>query len=154
MVDLVHELQSADRRASHPPGDAIRAGTAVVDGETQPALEVQASARVTYLVRMPERAAFHARVALLPSASPTGVLVRFGISNDRFYNELANVQVGPSPIGGPPMWQPIDVDLTLYSGWKWSVFYQPGRRTWKIILNANESPGGTVVWARPVITTW
>jgi len=35
---------------------------------------------------------------------------------------------------------------------KFSIFYQPLRKTWRLIFSADSPPGGMVAWARPVLT--
>jgi len=130
----------------------VRADVVTVGAGPEPAVITETPARVIYQVRMPARASFHARVALMPDESgrPRGAAVRVGISDDRFYDELAKVPL-TSAAGAAPQWQSVEVDLGGYSGWQWSVFYRPSQITWKLILNADATPGGTIAWIAPVI---
>jgi len=151
-IDLVYELRHAERRAAKPIDEAVRTDTITVSGGIEPVVITEPPARVIYRVRMPSRSSFHARVALMPGAAgqPRGASIRIGLSDDRFYDELVRIPLTPAT-GEIPQWQPVDVDLGAYSGWQWSIFYRPSQITWKLILNADATPGGTVAWAAPVI---
>jgi hypothetical protein len=70
------------------------------------------------------------------------------VSDERSYEELARVPVASGS------WQPIRVDLTPFSGWKWSLFYQPSRRDWKLIIGADPTPAGTIVWRGITVERW
>jgi hypothetical protein len=149
-IDLVAALPSAERRARASVDTAIRATAIVRDGADRPALVTEAPARVLYPVTFPARARFHADVALAPS-SGAGITVRVGISDDRSYDELYRATLDPSPAGGD-VWHPIDIDLKEYSGWAFSLFYQPWRRHWHLVLNADATPGGRAIWLEPSVT--
>jgi hypothetical protein len=79
-----------------------------------------------------------------PGGSATA---RIGISDDRRYEQLANI---PLDAGAARAWQPVTIDLGGYSGWQWSLFYRPWERNWKIVFGA-DGEGGRIAWARPVI---
>jgi hypothetical protein len=142
-------LPTAERRALGQADAAIRATVIARDRTDQPALVTEAPARVIFPVNMPARAHFRAAVSLQPPAG-AGVTVRMGIADNRRYDELLRMNVEPSTPGTDP-WRPIDVDLRAYSGWQWSLFYRPSRITWKLVLNADATPGGSVVWLNPTI---
>lgn len=139
----------AERRALGPADVAIHATVIARDRSDQPALVTDAPARVIFPVNMPVHAHFRAAVSL-QSPAGTGVTVRMGIADNRRYDELLRVNVGP-PVPGADPWRPIDVDLRAYSGWQWSLFYRPSSITWKLVLNADATPGGSVVWLNPLI---
>jgi hypothetical protein len=148
-IDLVAALPTAERRALGPADAAIRATMVARDQVDQPALVTDAPARVIFPVKMPARARFRAAVSLQSPASPA-VTIRMGIADDRRYDELLRVNVEPAA-PGTDGWTPIDVDLGAYSGWQWSLFYRPSRITWRLVLNADATPGGSIVWLRPTI---
>ena len=148
-IDLVAALPTAERRALAAPDTAIRATVVTRDRLDQPALVTAAPARVIFPVNMPARGRFRTAVALQSSAG-TGVTIRVGIADSRSYDELLRVRVEPAAPGADP-WRTIDVNLGAYSGWQWSLFYRPSRITWKLILNADATPGGSVVWLNPLI---
>jgi len=148
-IDLVAALPTAERRALGSPDAAIRATVVTRDRVDQPALVTDAPARVIFPVNMPARARFRTAVSL-QSAAGTGVTIRIGLADSRSYDDLLRVNVEPSAPGVDP-WKPIDVDLGAYSGWQWSLFYRPARITWKLVLNADATPGGSVIWSRPII---
>jgi len=147
-MDLVAALPTAERRALQDPSAAIRADLVQDGADRRPALVTDAPARVIFPVRLPSKARFRARVALQPGSA--GATIRAGIADGRTYDELLRVPLVPAT-GATAAWQTIDVDLGAYSGWKWSLFYHPGRRTWKLVLNADATPGGTVLWLEPKV---
>jgi hypothetical protein len=148
-IDLVAALPTSERRALAPPDAAIHATVVSRDRADQPALVTDAPARVIFPVNMPARARFRTAVSLQSSAG-TGVTIRMGIADGRSYEELLRLSLDPPAAGADP-WRAIDVDLGAYSGWQWSLFYRPSRITWRLVLNADATPGGSVVWLRPTI---
>lgn len=48
----------------------------------------------------------------------------------------------------------MSVDLGDYSGVKFSLFYQPNQRTWRIVLATNVAEGAVAqaYWARPAVS--
>lgn len=119
-----------------------------------PALVMAAPSRVTWTLQFTERAELAAEVALAAEAGAPagdGVTIRIGISDNRSYDELLRVRLDKGPAGAPPAWRPILLDLSAFSGWKWSLFYQPSRRQWKLIVNADATPGGSAAWQGLVV---
>ena len=98
-----------------------------------------APSRVTWPVQLTERAELTARVAMLSDLN-LGVTIRVGISDNRNYDELTRIKIGTN-------WQPIRVDLSAFSGWRFSLFYHPNKKIWNLIVNADATPGGTAAWA-------
>lgn len=82
----------------------------------------------------------------LQSGSATA---RIGISDDRRYEQLANISLDGS--ARPRAWQTVSIDLGGYSGWQWSLFYRPWERTWRLIFSADGERGGHIAWARPIV---
>jgi hypothetical protein len=142
-IDLIALLPQAERRAAGSVDDAVRADSANVDGSPRPVLITRAPARVIWPLRFGSKVVLRSRVSLLPDASSSsaGVIVRVGISDERSYDELLR-----TPLDRPG-WRPIEIDLSAYSGWQWSLFYQPSRVTWRLVINADATPGGTMAWA-------
>ena len=147
-IDLLTELPHAERRAAGIVDQAVRVDLVNVGGDVEPALVMDAPARVIYVLTMPGTARLRANVAVTSNAAGAakGVQIRIGVSDDRFYDELLRRALPPAR-----SWTPIDVDLSRYSGRKWSLFYQPGRQAWKVILNSDVLPAGAAAWARPVV---
>lgn len=138
-VDLLSLLPSADRRAAGAVATAVRADVFAAGGDSRMALVMEAPSRVTWRVRLP----FHAR--LRSAVAGTGRL-RVGASNGRSYQEIGLVDAS-----GP--WTPIDLDLRTLSEVKWSLFYQPLRMDWQLIVNADAtSPGAVIAIDRPTLT--
>jgi hypothetical protein len=144
-IDLVRELPHALIQAPAAPG--ARQDFAPAEDGPVPALFMTAPARVTWTLQFPETAEVVARVALVDGGTAgRGVTVRLGISDNRAYHELLREQLPAVAPGSPPSWRTIRGDLSEFSGRKWSLFYQPSRLTWRLIANADATPGGTVAW--------
>jgi len=146
-LDLIHELPNAERRA---PGDinaAIRVDRAGPPDAERPSILMTAPARVTWSLRIPPHAHLTTAIRLtsLTDAPNQGVSVRVGISDNRIYEQVAGAVASASD------WQTVDVDLSRYSGFQWSLFYHPSNTTWHLVFSADATPGGTVAWAEPLI---
>jgi hypothetical protein len=148
-IDLAAALPSAEKRALGPPDEAIRATVVSRDQSEHPAIVTAAPARVLFPLRMPTRARFKTAISLV-AGSGAGVTIRVGISDNRSYDELQRRLVAPAATGADP-WQALDIDLAPYSGWQWSLFYRPGSTTWRLVFNADPTPGGRVAWLEPKI---
>jgi hypothetical protein len=146
--DLMRDLSSA-RIQPAATSEVARLGDLVDVAGSTAALLLRSPARLTWPVRFQEHAELDASVALVatpaePPPAPAGVIVRIAISDDRAFEELLRVSLTAQ--GDRIVWQPIRVDLGSYSGWKWSLFYQPSRITWNLIVAADPAPGGMVAW--------
>lgn len=152
-VDLLARLSTAERRAGSDINEAVRLDVVGIPGDARTALVMRAPARVTWPVTLPLHARFLSAVALVPDASalPQGVPVRIGLSDGRTYREIGKAEATGT-------WVPVELDLREYSEWKFSLFYQPLRKSWWLVLNADAtpgglgSPGGKVAWHRPRLT--
>ncbi len=146
-VDLLAHLPLAERRAGGNIDEAIRMDVVAVQGDARTALVMRAPARVTWPVTLPLHAQFRSALALVPDASvlPQGVSVRIGLSDGRTYREIGKAEAAGT-------WVPVALDLREYSEWKFSVFYQPLLKTWRLVLNADATPGGAVAWDLPRLT--
>jgi hypothetical protein len=145
--DLIPDLPRAERRAVGLVDEAIRVDVVGPPEDPRPALLMRAPARVTFTVRLPGHAHLMTAVWLLTGQSGPGVTVRVGLSDLRHYDELLSLHVAASP----GAWQPVDVDLSAYGGWQWSLFYRPSTIDWRLILNADPAPAGAVAWAQPLV---
>lgn len=140
--------------ARKQPEGAVRKESLTIAGVWMPVLLMPAPSRVTWPVRFAERVELDAALALTPggAGAPAGVTLRIGLSDDRWYNEVLRVRIDPAA-DGAETWRPIHVDLTPFSGWKWSLFYRPSRIAWKLIVNAEGAPGGTLAWRKLAFQT-
>jgi len=143
-VDLLAKLPSAEVRAGSDVLTAVRPDVVTVAGDSRTALVLRVPARVTWRTDLPFHAALRTAVATLPEG-PQDVTIRVGISDDRVYEDVAR-------FNSTPGWQAQVVDLRRFSEWKFSLFYQPLRRSWRLVINAEGTPGGLVALDRPVIT--
>jgi hypothetical protein len=145
-VDLLARLPAAERRAGGDVADAVRVDVVSAAGDARTALVMRAPARVTWTVQLPLHARFASALALVPaSPSSPGVTVRVGLSDDRIYHEIGKAEVTGT-------WMPFTLDLREHSEWKFSLFHQPLRKRWRLVLNADATPGGTVAWDLPRLT--
>jgi hypothetical protein len=155
-IDLLHELPQAERHAVPSTIDeAVRADSMVIGpGEPRrPVLITEAPARVIWSLRLPRQGRLRTSLALVPDARGAigpGVTVRIGISDGRLYEQLTRFAVA-APASGVVTWQPLEVDLSGYAGWQWSLFYRPSEILWRLAFSVDATPGGTLAWAAPVI---
>jgi len=143
-VDLLATLPSAEVRAGSDVLTAVRPDIVTVVGDPRTALVLRTPARVTWSVDLPLHTALRTAVALLPEGSQE-VTIRIGMSDDRVYEDVARFSATPE-------WQTQVVDLRRFSEWKFSLFYQPLRTSWRVVINAEGPPGGLVALDRPVLT--
>ncbi len=138
-VDLLSMLPTAERRAGGEVSTAIRADVFVAGGDGRMALVMEAPARVTWSVRLPVHAQFQTAVA-------GSARLRLGASNGRTYQEVAQIDVTAG-------WKPVTIDLRGLSEVQWSLFYQPLRMDWQLIINADvTAAGNTIALDRPRLT--
>jgi hypothetical protein len=139
-VDLLSLLPGAERRAGGDVTSAIRADVFVAQGDGRMALVLEAPARTTWSIRLPLHAQL--RTAVAGSAR-----LRIGVSNGRTYAHVAQLDASAG-------WRPVTIDLRDWSEAKWSLFYHPLRVEWRLIFNADATPGGTTIALdRPHLTT-
>lgn len=139
IVDLIGELNHAEKRPAEAFTLSDRRGVRAIAGP--------APGRIIWTLPIPRRAVFRAVTSVDGSAATR---FRVGVSDDRIYEGLAAVQ--SSPGSG---WTPIEADLSAYAGWKWSLFYQPEHRSWRLVLSADTVGGtpATAVWGNPEIVS-
>lgn len=148
-IDLLRELP---RAAVAPAARPNLVSVQVIDrdGAQHAALVMHPTSRVIWQVQMTEPAELRADIARLPGGDAGAELsVRIGVSNERIYEEHFRQRL-PHSAGEVPAWRPLVIDLSLYSGWKWSLFYQPSRRTWSLVLNV-EGGDAAAALVEPVI---
>jgi hypothetical protein len=150
IVDLVREMRSAEAR---PSAAAFEVADVSLFGRSGPAIRTLAPSRLVFVLAIPLRSTFSARVAIDSSVDggPQQPLrFRVGISDDRIYESLASVVLTP---GAQTDWTELRADLSAYAGWQWSVFYRPGERRWRLVLGVDSvaGPPGRGVWSAPGI---
>jgi hypothetical protein len=149
VIDLLRQISTAETRpvsgrfevTEHLCGDQPRASVAV-----------PANSRVTWAVMLPDRAVVVTGAAL---TGPSGARAAFrvGVSDERIYEPLWLQAVSADACGRG--WTPIEVDLGKYSGRKFSIFYRPSAKTWRIVLGVDVEAGNPerAHWAVPGIYT-
>jgi hypothetical protein len=149
VIDLMERFSAAETR---PAGGRFEIRDMTCGGSARPSLAVPSSSRAIWTTLLPSRAVFTAGLAV---EGPPGsaVLFRVGISDDRVYEGLASIRVRADDCGTG--WTPVSLDLGDYSGMKFSLFYQPNHRTWRIVLATNIEEGAVVraYWAQPGISS-
>jgi hypothetical protein len=154
IMDLAGMLYQGERRPAEARFDIV---PAAVNGSVRRAIRTPPIGRISWKLKLPAQASFRTYLAADPECMPSGkgVLFRIGISDGRTYEELLNQWVSPAADGSG--WVPIRLDLSPYSGFKWSLFYHPSRMWWWIVLNttadAPTQPGCTPrpIWGAPAI---
>lgn len=146
-IDLLDALPAAERRAADSVDEAVRMDVVGVEGDVRTALVMRAPARVTWDVKLPLHARLSTAIILVSGMPGTsgGVTVRIGLSDRRVYKEIGRAEATGA-------WVPVMLDLREYSEWKFSLFDQPLRKSWQLVLNADATPGGTVALAQPRLT--
>jgi hypothetical protein len=93
-------------------------------------------------------------VAIVPAQDQSAtVAFRVGVSDERLYDALAERRVSVAA-GQPPQWLPLTVDLSLYAGRKWSLFFRPDSHPWRLVFNADLLAGQAVaLWGSPGVDT-
>ena len=130
---LAGELGAAELRPDPARFDVRKA---LIDGELRPAIAVPPLSRITWSLRLPARPVLHAWLAAETDCPARAARIGFrvGISDGRVYEDLlvkSVTAVEPRAL----RWDPVTIDLTKYSGFKWSLFYHPSRITWRITFN-------------------
>ena len=150
IVDLVREMRTAEAR---PSPAAFEVADVSLNGQSGPAIRTVAPSRLVFVLAIPLRSTFSARVAIdggVDGAPPQPLRFRVGISDDRIYESLASVVLTPGMQTG---WTDLRADLSGYAGWQWSVFYRPGEQRWRLVLGVDSVSGlpGRGVWSAPGI---
>ena len=100
-----------------------------------------------FVLPVPRRSTFTARVAIdggLDGMPPQPLRFRVGVSDDRIYEQLAEVLLTPGSHTG---WTDLRTSLSAYAGWQWSLFYRPERQAWRLVLSTDAPAGaGRGVW--------
>ena len=147
VVNLVRELDRAEKR----PPDGFAIATREIGGQARPSIVVPVPSRLTIPLPLPRRGVLRAFASIDPTSSAAAVRLRVGVSDDRIYERLTDVDLSP----GDQRWIPVHTDLSAYAGWKWSLFYHPERVVWHVVLAADAVSGvpARAVWGSPEIVT-
>jgi hypothetical protein len=150
IVNLVRDFRSAEPR---PSPASFEVADVSIAGHSQPAVRTIAPSRLIYVLPVPRRSTFSARVAIeggIDGQPPQPLRFRVGVSDHRIYEQLADVLLTPGVHDG---WTELRADLSAYAGWQWSIFYRPERSTWRLVLSTDAVTGirGRGVWGTPGI---
>jgi hypothetical protein len=150
IVDLLRDFRDAETR---PSPTAFELTDVSVSGQSEPAIRTIAPSRLIFVLPIPRRSTFAVRVAIdggIDGAPPQPLRFRVGVSDDRIFEQLAEVLLTP---GVPAGWTELRADLSAYAGWQWSLFYRPEERRWRLVLSTDAVSGvrGRGVWGAPGI---
>jgi hypothetical protein len=150
IVNLVRDVRDAEARPSRA---SFEVGDVAVAGRSEPAIRTIAPSRLIFVLPVPRRSTFVAQVAIdggIDGAPPQPLRFRVGVSDDRIYEQLADVVLTPGVQTG---WTPLRADLSAYAGWQWSVFYRPETERWRLVLSTDLLGGvpGRGAWGAPGI---
>ena len=155
-IDLIDSLGAAERR---PSAAVFDVSPVTINGESIRAVATPAASRITWELRLPDRARLEIAVALKPegwTVAGDGVLFRVGIAEGRTHEDIVTRVVNPYSRPEDRRWIPISVDLGGHSGFKWSLFYHPRLILWRIVLNTSaanpasaEHLGDLPLWGEP-----
>lgn len=149
-VNLIDEFPRAEQRSGIPKDQAFRLVEVEIGGEKRRAIYMHPTSRLIYHdTNVPRHAWLRVWIALSPEVwdkPGDGVLFRFGVADDRSYEELLKQVVNPAGVPDDRRWLPIDIDLSQYAGEKL-----------KLIFNTNSSLIGDnpqndwALWGEPQI---
>jgi len=151
IIDLVRESRHAAE--ARPSRDAFEVADVSISGQSEPAIRTIAPSRLVFVLPVPRRSVFVARVAIdggVDGAPPQALRFRVGVSDDRIYEQLADALLTPGVQTG---WTELRADLSAYAGWQWSLFYRPEQRRWRLVLSADAVTGMRTrgAWGAPGI---
>jgi len=143
----MHELARAEKR---PSDTAFEPGNHVTASGVKRGILANVPSRLTFPLLIPRRSTFRAVVALAEPASG-GVRFRVGMSDDRRFEPLSQITLDATADGGRSA--ELSADLSAYAGWKWSVFYQPDRWIWRLVLSTDalSAVPTQAIWSEPRI---
>lgn len=149
VVDLIGKFRIAEAR---PANAAFGLAQHILGGHVRATLDVPVPSRIIWTIPVPRRGKLVITPALAPSTSPSAVRFRAGVSDNRIYEGLVDMTVRSVDGAIGPQWE---IDLSHYSGRKWSLFYQPDRLTWRLVLNTElvEGEPTRALWIEPGIYT-
>lgn len=150
IVDLVRDFRDAEARPSRA---AFEVADVSVSGQSLPTIRTIAPSRLIFVLPVPRRSTFAARVAIeggVDGTPPQPLRFRVGVSDDRIYEQLSDVLLTPGVQAG---WTELRADLSAYAGWQWSLFYRPEERRWRLVLSTDAVSGVRArgVWGAPGI---
>jgi hypothetical protein len=160
-VDLIHAFGRAERRAG--PGIVLGAEFADLGGDARPAIFAHAPSRLTWRMHIPRRATIRTAIGLKSETwsqqASDGVVFRVAISDRRrIYETLFIRHIDPYRNPDDRRWTPVEIDLSRFAGWQWSLFYRPYEREWDLIFSTDLGPSRAStpawdwsVWGRPAI---
>jgi hypothetical protein len=146
VMDFVTLFERAELR---PDRSTFQVAQHTLGGVTRATIAAPVPSRAIWVTALPRRASLSIFLGVPSSPAGCSARLRFGVSDDRIYEALA------SETPQPGTWSPIRVDLSRYAGRKFSIFYQPEGRVWRLVFSADQVAGEscTAFWAEPAIET-
>jgi hypothetical protein len=146
-VTAIDLLKTSDRAEKRPAGGRFEVAERSCGGVPVAGIDVPVPSRVIFRSNFPARA----RLVTIPSLDgPPGAAAEFriGISDRRTYETLLTRTI---TAGTCTPESAMAVDLSVYAGWQWSLFYRPDERTWELILGVSVTAGAptAAAWGAP-----
>jgi hypothetical protein len=153
VIDLVRDLPRAEKR---PDASAFEVAEHTVSAVRHASIAAAVPSRMIFTTQFPAHGLLRMDLAVMagPGTGDDGAVgFRIGVSDGRLYESLANrtVTVADTNRNG---WTPLAVDVSLYGGRQWSLFYRPDAHAWQLIFNADQRAGTTrALWGAPGVDT-
>ena len=115
-IDLLQEFATATKSPASVNFELL---DAELNGDTRRAIYAPAPTRITWKIRVPDRAWLKVAMGVKPEAwdkEGDGILFFVGVSDGRRFDELFNQHVDPFGNPGDRKWIPVWVDLSAYAG--------------------------------------
>jgi hypothetical protein len=135
-VDLIFHFKDAVYR---PERGTFEIREHTFGGRSRASLIVPSGSRVSWTLFVPHRARLTVHAGVPDANGPAIAAVRLGVSDDRRYDTLIEQRVTSAEAANG--WIPISADLSPYAGRKFSLFYRPDRRKWRIIIGTHVIAG-------------
>jgi hypothetical protein len=147
VVDMVREFERAEKH----PSSGCRTSVHSAGGLIRPSILMPVPSRAIWSLPLPRGGRFRSFLAVSSSDNGATVQFRFGVSDLRIYEALAQQTI----TAGRSAWVDFGADLSAYAGTKFSLFYRPDSMIWRVVLatDALGASSATAVWGSPEIVT-
>lgn len=148
VIDLLTKVSVAEKR---PVRGEFLVEEHTFGGQRQASLVAPSDSRVTWQMALPRNATLHTSVAVAGADDAAAVTFMVAVSDGRVFEPLTERTVTPAESARG--WVPLSADMSLYAGRKFSLFYQPDGRQWRVILRVNRAAGSAdrAFWGLPGI---
>ena len=132
---VIDFIKLFDRAELRPDRQTFKVAQHTLGGVTRATITAPVPSRAIWVTPVPRRASLSLFVGIPPLPAGCSARFRFGVSDDRIYERRGSA----TPPAGA--WSEMRVDLSLYAGRKFSIFYQPDGVVWRLVLSADHVAG-------------